>query len=66
MIDLYHDKNIDERVDIWALGVTLFMMCFWEHPFDENRLGILNGSYTIPDEPKFSSGLIQIIRTAFF
>ncbi|CAM9484570.1 unnamed protein product [Hapterophycus canaliculatus] len=44
---------IDERVDVWALGCTLYAMAFGHSPFESPRegvmkLAILNGKFTIP------------------
>ena len=45
--------SIDERVDTWALGCTLFCLAFGRSPFETAkegvmRLAILNGKYTVP------------------
>ena len=44
---------IDERVDTWALGCTMFCLAFGRSPFETPkegvvRLGILNGRYQVP------------------
>ncbi|KAF9417757.1 hypothetical protein BGZ94_009873 [Podila epigama] len=63
MVDLYMRKGIDEKIDIWALGVLLYKLCYYTTPFEEQgQLAILNARYTIPDYPVFSPGLIGLIR----
>ena len=46
-------QQIDERVDVWALGCTLYCLAFGRSPFESARegvlkLAILNGSYSVP------------------
>ena len=63
MIDLYRKQLINEKVDIWALGVMLYKLAFFIHPFDEESpLGILNMRYEIPDDSPFSDNLHKMIR----
>ncbi len=33
--------NIDERVDMWSLGCTMFCMAFGWSPFENAREGVL-------------------------
>eukprot|EP00049_Salpingoeca_infusionum_P010273 m.174519 g.174519 ORF g.174519 m.174519 type:complete len:257 (-) comp14592_c0_seq6:77-847(-) len=43
MVDLFSEQPINEKLDIWALGVILYLMCFKTLPFpDGSRLGITN------------------------
>ncbi|CAI8609504.1 unnamed protein product [Vicia faba] len=63
MWDLFLKEVINEKVDIWALGCLLFRICYFKSAFDgESKLQILNGNYRIPDLPKFSSSLTDLIR----
>ncbi|KAL2514201.1 Protein kinase superfamily protein [Forsythia ovata] len=63
MWDLYRRELINEKVDIWALGCLLFRICYFKSAFDgESKLQILNGNYRIPDLPKFSASLTDLIR----
>lgn len=34
MVDLYSNKNISEKVDIWALGVLLYKLAYFTTPFE--------------------------------
>ncbi|KAK7731670.1 Ark- serine/threonine protein kinase [Diaporthe eres] len=55
MIDVYRKQPIDEKSDIWALGVLLYKLCYYTTPFEEQgQLAILNASYRFPSYPAFS------------
>ncbi|XVF73652.1 hypothetical protein PTKIN_Ptkin12aG0219300 [Pterospermum kingtungense] len=63
MWDLFRRELINEKVDIWALGCILFRICYFRNAFDgESKLQILNGNYRIPDLPKYSSSVIDLIK----
>ena len=45
---------LDESVDVWSLGATLYAMAFGWSPFESaaeglKKLAILNGRFTFPD-----------------
>ncbi|KAF7835969.1 putative serine/threonine-protein kinase [Senna tora] len=63
MWDLFLREVINEKVDIWALGCLLFRICYFKSAFDgESKLQVLNGNYRIPDMPKYSSSITDLIR----
>ncbi|KAI3796709.1 hypothetical protein L1987_39388 [Smallanthus sonchifolius] len=63
MWDLFLREVISERVDIWALGCLLFRICYFKSAFDgESKLQVLNGNYRIPESPKYSSSVTDLIR----
>ncbi|KAK7243525.1 hypothetical protein RIF29_38324 [Crotalaria pallida] len=63
MWDLFLREVINEKVDIWALGCLLFRICYFKSAFDgESKLQVLNGNYRIPDSPKYSSSVTDLIR----
>ncbi|POS85713.1 hypothetical protein EPUL_002622, partial [Erysiphe pulchra] len=64
MIDVYRKLPIDEKSDIWALGVLLYKLCYYTTPFEaQGQLAILNASFTFPDYPHFSDRLKSLIAS---
>ncbi|KAL0280980.1 UNVERIFIED_CONTAM: hypothetical protein PYX00_002119 [Menopon gallinae] len=62
MVHLYGDQQITTKADIWALGCLLYKLCFFTLPFGESTLAIQSGTFTIPDNSKFSKPIHQLIR----
>ncbi|KAM7351935.1 numb-associated kinase isoform 3-T4 [Cochliomyia hominivorax] len=62
MVDLYGGKSITTKADIWALGCLLYKLCFFNLPFGESTLAIQNGTFSIPDNSKYSKGMHQLIK----
>jgi AP2-associated kinase len=59
---MFRKLPIDEKSDIWALGVLLYKLCYYTTPFEEQgQLAILNASYKYPSYPKFSDPLKKLI-----
>lgn len=66
MIDLYSKRPIDEKSDVWALGVLLYKLCYYTTPFEEHgSLAILNVQYRIPPYPVYSSQMNMLIGEPF-
>ena len=64
MIDVYRKQPIDEKSDIWALGVLLYKLCYYTTPFEEvGQMAILNASFKYPAYPRFSDGLKLLIAS---
>ncbi|KAK4169473.1 Serine/threonine-protein kinase ppk30 [Cladorrhinum sp. PSN259] len=62
MVDVYRKQPIDEKSDIWALGVLLYKLCYYTTPFEEQgQLAILNASFKYPSYPVFSDRLKALI-----
>ncbi|KAG5972910.1 hypothetical protein E4U55_000694 [Claviceps digitariae] len=62
MIDVYRKQPIDEKSDIWALGVFLYKLCYYTTPFeDQGQLAIMNASFKYPHHPMFSDRLKKLI-----
>lgn len=58
MWDLYQRQPIDTKVDIWALGVLLYVLCYGRLPFTgDSKLQILNGKYEMPPTRPTQVGL---------
>jgi cyclin G-associated kinase len=63
MLDLYSNYKIDFKVDVWALGCVLYLLCFHRHPFEDGaKLRIINGKYQIPSADKEFTDLHDLIR----
>ena len=62
MIDVYRKQPIDEKSDIWALGVLLYKLCYYTTPFEEQgQMAILNASFKFPGYPTFSDNVKKLI-----
>ncbi|CAD5219926.1 unnamed protein product [Bursaphelenchus okinawaensis] len=62
MIDLFAGTLIDTKSDIWALGVMLYKLCYFNVPFGDSILAIQNGSFTFPEQPDIPDELKAIIN----
>lgn len=64
MVDVYRKQPLNEKSDIWALGVFLYKLCYYTTPFeDQGQLAILNASYRFPSQPPFSDRLKKLIAS---
>ncbi|KAF7503556.1 hypothetical protein GJ744_003629 [Endocarpon pusillum] len=64
MIDVYRKQPIDEKSDVWALGVFLYKLCYYTTPFEEvGQMAILNARFKYPAHPSFSDQLKMLIAT---
>lgn len=61
MIDLYRYLPINEKSDIWALGIFLYKLLFYTTPFEiTGQMAILHSKYDFPPN-KYSSKIINLI-----
>lgn len=64
MVDPFLRRPVDEKSDVWALGVLLYKLCYYTTPFEEHGpLAILNVQYKIPPYPVYSSHMIGLIAS---
>lgn len=62
MIDVYRKQPIDEKSDVWALGVLLYKLCYYTTPFEEQgQMAILTAKFRYPPYPRFSDRLKKLI-----
>ncbi|EDO18284.1 hypothetical protein Kpol_1039p33 [Vanderwaltozyma polyspora DSM 70294] len=63
MLDLTKGYQINEKSDIWALGVFLFKLCYYTTPFEkEGEKAILKSQFQYPAYPVYSDSLKNVIR----
>lgn len=62
--DLYSGFPITEKVDVWALGCLLYILCFQKQPF-ETKLSTINCQYFMVDAHKYSKKLIELFPLFF-
>ncbi|KAJ7222867.1 kinase-like domain-containing protein [Mycena haematopus] len=64
MVDPYLRRAVDEKSDVWALGVLLYKLCYYTTPFEEHGpLAILNVQYRIPPYPVYSQQMNALIAS---
>lgn len=62
MLDLYRGLPIDEKSDIWALGVFLYKLCYYTTPFESNgESAILQGRFQFQSYPQYSDRIKNLI-----
>ncbi|EJS41934.1 ark1p [Saccharomyces arboricola H-6] len=63
MVDIFRGLPIDEKSDIWALGIFLYKLCYYTTPFEKaGEPAILNGQFEFPLYPNYSEQLRNLIR----
>ncbi|PKI83222.1 non-specific serine/threonine protein kinase [Malassezia vespertilionis] len=66
MVNLRLQRPINEKADIWALGVLLYKLCYYTTPFEAPGAGapaILAARYEFPAHPAYSSTLRDLIAS---
>ncbi|XP_031426837.1 AP2-associated protein kinase 1 isoform X2 [Clupea harengus] len=62
MVNLYGEKVITTKADVWAMGCLLYKLCYFTLPFGESQVAICDGSFTIPDNSRYSQDMHCLIR----
>ncbi|KAI8365244.1 kinase-like domain-containing protein [Radiomyces spectabilis] len=70
LYDVKTGSELNEKVDIWSLGCTLYAAAYGQNPFEAtmNDMGgsmaltILNGQYIFPSHDPYSEGFRDLIR----
>ncbi|XP_023658104.2 AP2-associated protein kinase 1-like isoform X1 [Paramormyrops kingsleyae] len=62
MVNLYSGKVITTKADVWAMGCLLYKLCYFTLPFGESQVAICDGSFTIPDNSRYSQDMHCLIR----
>ncbi|KAK9476187.1 hypothetical protein V1514DRAFT_337689 [Lipomyces japonicus] len=63
MVDVYRGLPIDEKSDIWALGVFLYKLCYYITPFEEQgQMAILHSLFKFPPHPQYSNRIKRLIK----
>lgn len=62
-LDMYKDRVINQKVDVWALGCIMFTLMYHRPPFVESeKLAQMSGDYRIPAVPKYSQFCMKLLR----
>ncbi|XP_058491583.1 AP2-associated protein kinase 1-like isoform X2 [Solea solea] len=62
MVNLYDGTVITTKADIWAMGCLLYKLCYFTLPFGESQVAICDGSFTIPDNSRYTQEMHCLIR----
>lgn len=66
--EILRSKGHSYEVDVWAIGVSVYVMLFGKQPFDCIKTKLLyehikNGNYVIPIEPQVSKNAKEFIKS---
>ncbi|RSH91998.1 hypothetical protein EHS25_009369 [Saitozyma podzolica] len=65
LFDVKTGKTLDEKVDIWSLGATLFAVAYGHSPFETDgssiAMAVGSGRYRYPDNSSYSEKVRKLI-----
>ncbi|KAF8206142.1 other/NAK protein kinase [Mycena galopus ATCC 62051] len=70
LYDVKTDTTLDEKVDVWSLGCTLFAMAYSHSPFENTQIteqggsiamAVLNAQYKHPANSAYSQGFKDLV-----
>ncbi|SCU90887.1 LAMI_0E03972g1_1 [Lachancea mirantina] len=62
MIDLYRGFAVNEKSDIWALGIFLYKLCYYTTPFEKTgEVAILHSKFQFLAFPQYSDRMKNLI-----
>lgn len=70
LLDVKVGSEINEKIDIWSLGCTLYALLYGYSPFEREemqnganiKLAISSGSYSFPSSPEYDEDLKELIK----
>lgn len=70
LFDVRTGTQIDEKVDIWGLGCTIFTLMYSVSPFEREEqiaganisIAISRGKFTFPESPEYSQALRDVVK----
>ncbi|ODV94480.1 hypothetical protein PACTADRAFT_44505 [Pachysolen tannophilus NRRL Y-2460] len=70
LLDVKVGDKLDEKIDIWSLGCTLYALLYGMSPFEREEqengasmnLAISSGNYSFPQQPQYSDGIKDLIK----
>jgi AP2-associated kinase len=61
IVSLLSTIILDTKIDIWAMGILLYKLCYFALPFGESALAIQSGLFTFPELPQIPDSIKAVI-----